>query len=224
MEFKDRLRTARKEKGLTQEQLAELVHVTQGAIQSLESGRVKSATFLWRIALILGVNPEWLEEGREPKALAESSLRNETRILEQKLSILSVPLLKIDNVKNWLENAKLPEGCRSIQMPITDLNISKKSFFIKIEGDAMISIAEPSKSLFPDELALIEPSLCPDSGSIVLAEINNKDLKIRQYMKDGNEELLKAHNNSYPLIRMDDDIKILGVVVLTQKIRINHSK
>ncbi|MEE6042393.1 XRE family transcriptional regulator [Avibacterium paragallinarum] len=56
-----RLKTARKEAGLTQTQLAELIGVSQNAIQKIEAGGDTKHTFA--LASALGINPIWLQTG-----------------------------------------------------------------------------------------------------------------------------------------------------------------
>jgi transcriptional regulator with XRE-family HTH domain len=62
-ELKDRLTWARESKGLTQQSLARMAKVSQGAIGNLESGLRKSSRNITLIAGALGVNPHWLADG-----------------------------------------------------------------------------------------------------------------------------------------------------------------
>lgn len=65
--FGGRLKWARLERGLTLEQLAEKVGVTQGLLSHYESGRVKQPRFelLFSLAGALNVGPRWLALGAE---------------------------------------------------------------------------------------------------------------------------------------------------------------
>lgn len=60
-----RLRTARKEKGWTQNQLGEASGVKQGTISQIERGDQEKSIFVIPLAIALGVSPEWLENGTE---------------------------------------------------------------------------------------------------------------------------------------------------------------
>jgi transcriptional regulator with XRE-family HTH domain len=65
-----RLAQARKEAGLTQEQLAELVGVTPRSIQGYEAGKVVPYRHLKRLEEITGKTPSWfLRNEAEPSAL-----------------------------------------------------------------------------------------------------------------------------------------------------------
>lgn len=57
----ERLKTARKNMGLTQVQLAEKVGVSQNTIQKVEKGG--DTKYINQLAKALGVNPEWLQFG-----------------------------------------------------------------------------------------------------------------------------------------------------------------
>ena len=63
-----RLKKARKDKGLSQQDLADLLNVKQQAVSKLESGRSKGTYIAPRIAEALGVNVSWLLTGKEDLA------------------------------------------------------------------------------------------------------------------------------------------------------------
>jgi SOS-response transcriptional repressor LexA len=213
MKLKERLKRARKDKGLSQAQLAELLNVSQAAIQSLESGRVKSTTFLLELANKLDVTPEWLVGDEDTGNILHLNLPTGS-------IVKSLPFLKLDEIKQWIAHGILPTNVGTIHMSTDLTHINKKGFVIEVHGDAMVSAAEPSKSLFPGEYAAIDPERPINDGDVVLVEINQKDIKLRQYMRDGSESILIAFNPSYPLIPVNSDINFLGVVVSTQKYRV----
>lgn len=59
----ERLKFARKKRGLTQEQLSDAAGVAQSDISKLERGDSQKTTSLIRLAKALGCNPEWLDTG-----------------------------------------------------------------------------------------------------------------------------------------------------------------
>lgn len=63
MEFKDRLKTARKNAGLTQTALAAATGIDQTSISDLERGKSQSTSYVAKIATICGVSPIWLADG-----------------------------------------------------------------------------------------------------------------------------------------------------------------
>jgi transcriptional regulator with XRE-family HTH domain len=73
----NRMRTARKEKGYTQEKLAELIGVTTGHVGSIERGKAKIGleTFV-RICRVLGVTPDQLlfDSAFQPKTVTNHEM------------------------------------------------------------------------------------------------------------------------------------------------------
>lgn len=63
MEYKDRIKAARKHASLTQIELAKLVGIDQTSISDLERGKSQSSSHSARIATACGVNALWLEQG-----------------------------------------------------------------------------------------------------------------------------------------------------------------
>jgi transcriptional regulator with XRE-family HTH domain len=77
-----RIREARRERGLTQEQLAEATGVSRSAVAQWETGRAGQITGnLSRIATILGISVEWLLYGANKKAPAEAASADELALL-----------------------------------------------------------------------------------------------------------------------------------------------
>ena len=59
----DRLREARKAKGITQEQLAKIAETNQAVIQKVENGKSLQPRMVDRLALALDINPAWIQWG-----------------------------------------------------------------------------------------------------------------------------------------------------------------
>ncbi len=90
-----RLRVKRKEKGLTQEQLAAKADTSQAVIQKIENGKSLRPRKIDVIAKVLTVDPAWLQFGGDNKpggldteavevAMAWSKLRDPERLAFQK--------------------------------------------------------------------------------------------------------------------------------------------
>lgn len=60
----ERLRQARENKNLTQQEVAERAGMSQPTYYKIESGKTKRTTYLNDLARVLGVNPEWLATGQ----------------------------------------------------------------------------------------------------------------------------------------------------------------
>lgn len=68
MELKDRFREARSAAGLTQEELAKRVGVSQNTIFKIENGVTKKPRDIVVFAKALGVTVDWLSEGNPPQS------------------------------------------------------------------------------------------------------------------------------------------------------------
>ena len=72
MEFlEDRIRESRKERGISQTELANAVNVSRAAVSRWETGLVKNLKMehLFAISRLLNINPEWLATGVGAKKL-----------------------------------------------------------------------------------------------------------------------------------------------------------
>ena len=87
--FAQRLRRLREERGTTIANLADEVGVSEGAVRQLETGNVKSPSFVvgLRLAHYLGVDPYYLASG-EGSYVAERLVLVERRLakIEQRLA------------------------------------------------------------------------------------------------------------------------------------------
>jgi transcriptional regulator with XRE-family HTH domain len=77
-----RIRSVRRERGLTQDQLAETVGVSRSAVAQWETGRAGQLTpNLAKIAQALGVGVEFLTHGTDKRAAAEAASGDELAML-----------------------------------------------------------------------------------------------------------------------------------------------
>lgn len=67
----ERIKSARKQRKLTQAQLAKALGVSQGTIGNLESGIREMPCDLLSLALALGVHASWLASGKGPMLLGD---------------------------------------------------------------------------------------------------------------------------------------------------------
>lgn len=115
MTIGERIREARTAKGLTQEQLAEQVHVTKQAVYKYETGIVTNIPLdkLESIAACLGVAPSYLAGWQGSPAGAELDVL-----------IQDEPIAAYQNLKDQLTQADKEDIARLIQLR-AELNRSK---------------------------------------------------------------------------------------------------
>lgn len=90
----------------------------------------------------------------------------------------------------------------------TEINVTKNSYALTVRGDSM----EP---LFPEgSIIIVDPDRQATHGSFVIARIDDSgEATFKQLVIDGGLTYLKPLNDRYPIIRIDRDSTICGVVV-----------
>jgi phage repressor protein C with HTH and peptisase S24 domain len=96
----ERLKLARKERGLSQKALGELIGVSQAAIQKIEVAKAKDTTKLVELALALNVRPEWLSTGSGDMYSSEVKHRHDSTI---------PPESEWEGVDAWDSNTPMPK-------------------------------------------------------------------------------------------------------------------
>lgn len=202
MNFKDRLKQAREEKALTQGQLGELAGITQAAIQSLESGRVKSTTHLVDIAAALGVTPEWLQHGKlqAPPNAKSITLSSKTKKL---------PLIDWQFVEEYVKFGRLTFPYQEIE--VDEDSVSDKAVVLVVQGDSMEGKEAGRDILYQGDIVIIDLLKAPAPYATVLIK-NQDELWLRLYVQHGTHVELKPLNKEYPSIKLSSQIEILGVV------------
>jgi DNA polymerase V len=82
------------------------------------------------------------------------------------------------------------------------------TFFLRVSGDSMTGA-----SIHPDDLLVVDRSLEPKSGKIVIAVING-ELTVKRLHKEKDRIQLLAENPAYPPINItpEMDFQVWGVV------------
>lgn len=191
MELRDRIKTARKQAGLTQKQLADRLHIKQTTISDLETGKQKSSTFIASLADVLGVRARWLEDGNGPMQISRS--------------VDKVPLLDWTQVIDYL---KKPESIRTedIKEWVTPgTTAGSSTFALRVQGDTM-------RPLFPPGMILIvDPDTHPNPDNYVIAS-DADTITFKQLIQDGPDFYLRPESDRYP-VKPLGDAEILGVVM-----------
>ncbi len=83
------------------------------------------------------------------------------------------------------------------------------TFFARVEGESM-----QDRGIFPGDLVVVDKSLFPKNGDIVLAALN-KEFTIKEFLRDKNNVLfLLPANKRFQKIQVteDDEFQIWGVI------------
>ncbi len=206
----ERLNAARISAGLTQAALAKKAGVTRVAISKAEQGLTKSfnGNTLFKIATALSCNPQWLQSGRGDEKAWETNIKSTT----QPELRYSYPVL------NWVQAGNFAQCGDNYSMHDIDnwresvKYAGERGFWLEVHGDSMSS---PAGVSFPEGMSiLVNPEADPYSNGYVIARKKSTDeVTFKKYVYDLGREFLAPLNSQYPVIEMDDDCEIVGVVV-----------
>ena len=228
MEYRDRLKTARKYAKLTQAELAERIGVTQVTISDLERGKNASSTFSFDMARLCGVNPEWLINGKGemiPSIQKINPVGFDANVIEndERLSRFA-PVISWVQAGNWKE-AQQPYSVESAdeweQVSATD---SANTFWLRVTGDSMTSpygVSVPEGSLIK-----VDPEKPYFNGSFVVARVVNEatghyEATFKKLVSDAGRQTLMPLNDRYDKISVSESCEIVGVVT---EVRIKLTK
>jgi len=209
----ERLKSARIASGLSQAALADRVGISQQSLHRIEIGLRKQPRKIEKIAHCLGVTPEWLQYGsplHEKNNQTSMSIPPKKTVLKPLFTWEQLRHFKKDGVDYVMPNIHhiIPAGF----VEILDQN-NTISFAIKVEGDSMLSSRQDVTSFKEGYILFVDLHKKPKSSSYVIAKTLSSDSYLfRQYIIDNGMPYLKPHDPQYPMIKVDHDVDILGVV------------
>lgn len=209
MEYKDRLKAARKYANLTQGQLAEAIGITQTSVSDLERGKSKGTTFNARIAQACGVNALWLED--EIGAMVPNGEHaNVTPMLQPHREAREYPLLTSVVAGEAIESfVPHPTGVADEWLMSTE-NAGPNGYWLAVKGKSMTSDTPPSFP--PGTPILIRPEgFDLVSGKFYIAlHIPTGEHTFKQYVLDAGVAYLVPLNPEYQTVVLDENWEIVG--------------
>ncbi len=202
MDIGSRVKRLRKELGLTQYQLADLVGTAQTSIQKIEKGDTKNPRNIEALARALKCTPEFLRFG-----IGEIDNATSTSVAKHQL-----PLISWVQAGAWSDISEVnPLDAERFLCPV---NCSERSFVLRVQGISM----EPK---FNDgDLIFVDPEAECIHGSYVVARLDdNNQATFKQLIIEGDQKFLKAANPNWPeqLIPINGNCTLVGKVVFSGK-------
>lgn len=206
----ERLITCRSTKGLTQEALAKKAGVTRVAISKAEQGLTKNfnSNTLFKIALALECNPHWLQTGADKEQEWDNNLKATTQ-----------PDFRHKYPKiNWVQAGKFSEHGDNYDMYDKSnwhdsvKYAGERGFWLDVHGDSMTA---PSGITFPEGMSILvnpDGEIYPNCY-VIAKRKGTEEVTFKKYISDLGMEYLKPLNPQYPLIEIDENCEIIGVVV-----------
>jgi SOS-response transcriptional repressor LexA len=196
-----RLRTAREAAGYSQEELAKKIGIVQQSLQKMEAGIIRNPRKLPLIESILGLPSGYLLYGDDTNAPA----------LPQPI-VARCPILNWRQAIDWPDNRNEILKDSQVKSLAQQIILGADCYALKIINDSMMDNSK-KHSFNEGSYIIIEPAKKHESGCLVVATDNSDELFFRRYIKEGNAEYLFAYNQNYNSIKINNKIKIRGVVI-----------
>lgn len=215
--------TARKSKGLTQLQLAELTGFSRASIINWENGlRSPTVTDLQKLASALGVSADELLPGKTPPAPAAQDEAPNARKVRERL--IRIPVLSREftaccgsglgafDITNDVEE--------TFTIPMSDLRMydtMRPPYAIYVDGDCL-----ESADIHSGDQVIINPAEEPPQGTLVLASIHGMNSIKWYYRLNSGVVALRSDNGEIKLSPEEQEeanFFIQGVVVGIKKPR-----
>lgn len=211
--FGERLRQARKEKGLKQPELAAACGwESQSRISMYEQGkRVPDAEDVRKLAKCLNVSAAWLQFG-------ESEHANVAPAAPATRVIPVINYVQAGDPKEIVDDYAPGMGFDQIT---TDLELGPHAFALVIKGNSM----EPDFK--EGDKVIIDPSVEPQPGDFVVAKCPTQEATFKKYRPRGiNENGVEVFelvplNDDYPILKSNDKYHcfIVGTMVEHRRYR-----
>lgn len=201
-----------RELGLSQEQLAERVGVTQGGVGHwLRGTRQPKVAMMNDVLQALGLahlhvslRMMRIDQLAERSGSYEAGETDEVDDLLQYIVCFRYPVLA------WAElDGPLPKDGSVYEQ--TDYSAQGKAFWLPVESDAM---SAPTGASVPEGmLVLVDPGVQAAPGKLVIARNGGTAAVFRQLVEEGGQRYLKPLNPTYPKLLCGEHLQVLGVVV-----------
>lgn len=203
MEYKDRIKAARRHAGLTQDALADAVGIKQASISELETGKSLSSSFNASIAKACGVDAVWLETGRG-KMLPDAPNVEPGPAVKGR-----VPLISWVQAGDWCEAIdNFAPGDAEEWLPCP-FEHSDTAFCLEVVGLSM------SPDYREGEIIAIDPSVDAVHGNDVVCRTPDGNVTFKRLQITPDGTYLLALNPDWPnrMIAIPENTRICGVVI-----------
>ncbi|MCP9269851.1 helix-turn-helix domain-containing protein [Xenorhabdus sp. XENO-1] len=194
--FSQRLLSERARKGLTQQELATMIGISQRQIAAYEAGASKPRIgTLMKLSNALNVGFQWLAS----YSIDIGDVRTiGVKDSAKTINAIDIPLIEIDSVIPWLKNDLYKQ---SITTYVTvGSEVSSKAFAVVQNDPAMSSISKEGFAFPAGSTVVFDGRKKPvNDGDFVLVVINHKVAVFRQIFIGATECNLVPLDSRYPI-------------------------
>jgi SOS-response transcriptional repressor LexA len=211
MEYKERIKAARRHAGLTQAQLAKLVGIDQASVSDLERGRSQRSSYNASIAKACGVSAIWIESGSGPMVSETTEQPNVKDVVQPQL-LYRYPVISWVSAGSWEEAVQpYPDGF-SDRYEVSDYDSKGPAFWLEVKGDSMTAPA--GVSVPEGMMILVDTEADVKPGKLVVAKLPaSNEATFKKLVEDGGIRYLKPLNPAYKMVECDENCRIIGVAV-----------
>ncbi|NJJ56677.1 LexA family protein [Pseudomonas sp. B14(2022)] len=208
----ERLKEARKHAKLTQAKLATVSGVEQPLISQLETGKNLQSAHLPKFAHICGVSAIWLSDDIGPMVIDSKKEESNVSLAAQNPQSFRYPVISWVSAGSWAEVVEpYPVGI-SDRYEFSEYNSKGPAFWLTVKGDSMTAPA--GQSITEGTLILVDTEAEVAPGKLVVAKLpDSNEATFKKLVSDGGRLFLKPLNPSYPIEAVDENCRIVGVVV-----------
>jgi SOS-response transcriptional repressor LexA len=206
MNINERIIAKTKELGISQVELAKRTGLTKGAVNQWFKGLSSpNGENLLKTAAALCVTPEWLQTGKEPRKEQTYNLDDDALELPKRRL---APIISYVQAGNWCELVDAyPVGTGEDSIAI-DAKWSPNTFVLRVRGDSM------HPTLTEGALIVVDPQVeWMHNRIVVVRQHGDAEVTVKRLIKDGDTYYLKPDNTTYPLLKLEKDAHVCGVVV-----------
>lgn len=188
-----------KKKGVTSSIVSLETGVSQSSLSKLESGKSLNPrpSTLAKIAEYFGVTTD---------TMLTSNLQLDGYNFEDDLrKVAMIPLISWVQAGDWQEAVDNLQPGEGERIP-TVYSPRDHTYALRVSGDSM----EPKFS--NGDVVIVEPNEQPENGNYVIVRQNGDEATFKQLQMDGPHCFLKPLNPRYPIMEMQADAVICGVV------------
>lgn len=208
--WQDLAKARMKEIGMTQEQLAEALGVTQGGLGHWLNGRREARLeVIAKIFNILNM-PGFVVNA--DGSISDNKADHNVHFRGKHEPKGSFPVISWVSAGAWMEAVE-PYHRRAIDRWFeTTVDCSEDAFWLDVKGDSMTS---PVGLSIPEGMViLVDPEVEPINGKLVVAKLDgDNEATFKKLVVDAGQQFLKPLNPQYPMIPINGNCRIIGVVV-----------